>query len=396
MLNNQSTAPTTNFTRPKSAFKIPRNINTKRLIAYAGIVLSIISVLIVLIFGGILLFGSGPSSPGSVIVRISLTPTPLISPFVIVSKVPVNNTAHFAMKLNGGTSESGSLWLVDPATLNRTAEQIEIVSILSWSPDNNYLAVTTKNAQGQVNYAVYDKNQKKLLSSNLKFVEKSQTVWASNNLLAIVDYSDRDSLQLFSISVPEMTLKNQAIGSKLQADFLAVSSTLNSFILLNGIKANLFESDSNTLHDLVAEKIMIGTQFNPGNWIDSYRFAFYDYDGLFLLDDKNNTVRQLLTLKSSDTNPYNSNEFKLSANKENLYFMFTGILYRYNFASRNTKTIFDIKGNSDLQAQVSFEILPNELGAVLSGKDKSYLLEFSSQKLDTLCETTCQQVAVEN
>jgi len=76
-----------------------------------------------------------------------------------------------------------------------------------------------------------------------------------------------------------------------------------------GTKIYLYDITNAKLHDLLAEGIIPVAEFNAGNWIDNQDFAYYTTDGLYIIDTTYNPARPLLTIRSSDDNPYNSKDF---------------------------------------------------------------------------------------
>lgn len=367
-------------------------VNKNIIIVYIGIAVSILSVIAVVVIAATQL---GPRTYGNS--NATTTPTAIVTSTPTPTLIAVNNKANIYLKQGVATNNPGGIESINPLTLEKKmlVNTSNVVSLFSWSQDNRYLAMTINENTSQI-IAFWDNENNNILKTNLKYVAQSSSIWNTNEEFTYLDYSN-SALEITTITLPTLSLKTSKIEIKQDIAQAHISKQLdkviyaiakdNSIVYLNletGKKASLNNIDINL------------SDYQGAFWIDSTSFIFYSKDGIFIYDTNLTQAQTLVTLRSAEVDPLNSNGLTLSADRNNIYFVYESKLFKYSLNSKITKEIYNLTAELPLTSSIELSVLPNERNIALTYKEKTKLLNVAKGTLTDLCDKFCNEVVVEN
>lgn len=376
---------------PETVSPTKPKFNKNLVIVYVAIGLSILSIIAIVIIA-LTQLNVGPKD----VPQITVTPSAEVTQTVIPTSVTINDSAKIFLKNAESNAMQASLLSFSADTIdNKNELGIQVNSTLSFSPDNSYLATTTSK-EGLEVISFVRMDDKKQLESQIEYSSKSSYMWTSNDTFQYLNFAN-ESLELTTIALPELETRSSAINLKQAISSASISSQLDKIIYV-------IEADNSVvyLNQDTGKKVSINqldvnlTDYKNGFWLDNDNFIFYSTEGVFKFNANLLSLDKLITLRSAEVSPLNSENLLLSYDKSNLYFVYESKLFKYSFATKVTKEIFNFTSEVPLSSPVEIKITPNERFLTITYKNKSKLLDILNSELKDLCEGFCTEVVIEN
>lgn len=396
MISNNPGIPikTTVITPNSSKPKFSRNM----ILAMSAIGLSLVAVILVVVF----LISAMGSPTGQSKVTSTTTPTPTVSITVTPTStaIPVNNGALLTLKMDAGAGGSGSLWNVDPRNYgrNQLSSQDIISDLLSWSPNNTYLAFGMKTDSGEM-LSFWNNKNDSIQSTNYKIQKLSESFWSSSTQFVWIDYSNSYNPQIVLITLPDLSVKTMSIATTITAAKMDVSPDLNSVIFITPTQPKnpiLLKRDIAKQYDLSSMNILPTGDFDFGLWLDNNNYIFYNNSGIYELNITLFTVNPIVNLHSNYGDPFNSTNMVLSADKNDLYFFYESVLHKFDFTTGLAPVIYDFNTSVAASDKISLAVTPNQRYVAVVVNNRTQLLEVLSGKFQWLCEDLCGEVVSQN
>lgn len=365
-------------------------INKNLVIVYVGIGISILSVIAVIVIAVTQL------NPNRSTTNSNTTPTPTVTVEQTpeVTKIVTNNNAK--LYFLSGSSTNG-VWSLDPLTLNKeiAINNVNPKSMLSWSPSNTYLALTTNKASGEY-FSFWDKANSKLLETEVMYSAQADYQWVSEEEFEVLTYEGNQIVHT-SITLPNLKEDSSTINLNTKIQSASLSPDLDNIVYLpalSGATPQYLNRNTGKRYDLASLNINL-TNYIAGFWLNNKDFVFYTKDGIFSLDTNLISVEQIVYLQSGEVNPLNSNGIVFSQNN-NIYFVYESLLNKFSMTTKVNKVIYDLSSILPLSSSVELTVSPNEKYIALTIKDKTMLLNVANSTLKGICESFCNEVVTEN